>query len=138
MQIQPLTLKQKVNVAVQDVVGCIPKVKAQLPSSLETVTNRVGVRSLAQQIVAQEPSPTLVFLELERADDGPPVSNSGGYRWSSRSALPFPPTPGERLDVEITTRQVRPIELVLPSLRQLFGLTPPSPPAKTANRDDAQ
>lgn len=112
--------------------------KAKLPSGLETVTNRVGVRSLAQQIVAQEPSPTLVFLELERADDGPPVSNSGGYRWSSRSALPFPPTPGERLDVEITTRQVRPIELVLPSLRQLFGLTPPSPPAKTANRDDAQ
>lgn len=110
--------------------------KARLPSGLETVTNRVGVRSLAQQIVAQEPSPTLVFLALERAD-GPPVANSGGYRWSSRSALPFPPTPGERLDVEITTRQVRPIELVLPSLKQLFGLTPPNPSAKNLNRDSA-
>jgi hypothetical protein len=108
--------------------------KARLPSDLQTVTNRVGVRSLAQQIVAQEPSPTLVFLELKRSD-GPPVANSGGYQWSSRSALPFPPTPGERLDVEITTRLVRPIELVLPSLRQLFGLTPPNPPANTANRD---
>lgn len=110
--------------------------KAQLPSDLQTVTNRVGVRSLAQQIVSQEPSPTLVFLQLERAK-GPPVANSGGYRWSSRSALPFPPTPGERLDVEITTRLVRPIELVLPSLRQLFGLTPPNPPSNAANRDSA-
>ena len=110
--------------------------KARLPSGLETVTNRVGVRSLAQQIVTQEPSPTLVFLALERADE-PPVANSGGYRWSSHSALPFPPTPGERLDVEITTRQVRPIELVLPSLKQLFGLTPPNPSAENLNRDSA-
>jgi hypothetical protein len=110
--------------------------KAQLPSDLQTVTNRVGVRSLAQQIMSQEPSPTLVFLQLERTE-GRPVANSGGYRWSSRSALPFPPTPGERLDVEITTRLVRPIELVLPSLRQLFGLTPPNPPSNAAKRDSA-
>jgi hypothetical protein len=102
--------------------------KARLPSDLETVTQRVGVRSLAQQIVAQEPSPTLVFLALDRAD-GPAVANSGGYRWSSRSDLPFPPTPGERLDVEITTRRVHPIEMVLPGLRKLFGLAPPDPHA---------
>ena len=105
--------------------------KAGLPGTLENVTSRVGVRSLAQQIVAQEPSPTLLMLALERAT-GKDEANSGGYQWSSRSDLPFPPTPGERLDVEITTRRVRPIELVLPSLKQLFGLTPPNTPA---NRD---
>ena len=98
--------------------------KARLPGNLETVSARIGVPSLAQQIVAQEPSPTLVMLALER-EQGQPVVNSGGYRWSSRSALPFAPTPGERLDVEITTRQVRPIELVLPSLKRWFGLIPP-------------
>jgi len=105
--------------------------KARLPGTLESVTSRVGLRALAQQIVAQEPSPTLVMLALERAK-GEGGANSGGYQWSSRSDLPFPPTPGERLDVEITTRRVRPIELVLPSLKQLFGLTPPNTPA---NRD---
>jgi len=102
--------------------------KARLPGNLDTVVSRVGVRSLAQQIVAQEPSPTLVILALERAV-GPGGVNSGGYRWSSRSDLPFPPTPGERLDVEITTRSVRPIELVLPILRQVLGLAPPDAPA---------
>lgn len=101
--------------------------KARLPGDIETVASRVGVRSLAQQIVAQEPSPTLVILALERAAAS--GANSGGYRWSSRSDLPFPPTPGERLDVEITTRRVRPIELVLPILKQVFGLAPPDAPA---------
>jgi len=52
--------------------------KAMLPSDLETVTQRVGVRSLAQQIVAQEPSPTLVFLALERAD-----GQASGSMWRS-------------------------------------------------------
>ena len=102
--------------------------KARLPGNLETVTARIGVPSLAQQIVAQEPSPTLLLLNLERAK-GEAAANSGGYLWSSRSDLPFAPTPGERLDVEITTRRVRPIDLVLPSLKRWFGFAPPDVPA---------
>lgn len=111
--------------------------KARLPGTFETVANRVGVRSLAQQIMAEEPSPTLAMLALERAE-GEGGANSGGYRWSSRSDLPFPPTPGERLDVEITTRLVRPIELVLPNLKQLFGLTPPNGPSNGGSGGTAQ
>ena len=102
--------------------------KARLPGNLETVTASIGVPSLAQQIVAQEPSPTLLLLNLERVK-GKAAANSGGYLWSSRSDLPFAPTPGERLDVEITTRRVRPIELVLPSLKRWFGFAPPDVPA---------
>jgi len=109
--------------------------QSRLPGTLETVASRIGVRSLAQEIVAQEQSPTLVMLELERTAGSGRV-NSGGYRWSSGSDLPFPPTPGERLDVEITTRWVRPIELVLPSLKQLFGLTPPDTPPRSASGGD--
>ena len=107
--------------------------KALLPGNLETVTASTGVASLAQQIVAREPSPTLVVLALEREEAGT-GANSGGYRWTSDADLPFPPTPGDRLDVEITTRNVRPIELVLPALRQALGLTPPEPPAAAAKR----
>ncbi len=98
--------------------------KAALPGTLETVSARVGVESLAQQIVAQAPSPTLLMVELEKVKGKAP-NNSGGYLWSSSSKLPFAPIPGERLDVDITTRLVPPIELFLPSLRRWFGLTPP-------------
>jgi hypothetical protein len=101
--------------------------KDRLPGNVETVTDLIGVRSLAQQIVTQEPSPVLVHLKLERSH-GKAVTNSGGYIWSSGSDLPFAPTPGERLDVEFTTRLVRPIDLVLPSLKRWLGLTPPDVP----------
>ena len=107
--------------------------KARLPGDLDTVTARTGVGSLAQLIMAREPSPTLVVLALERAQAGM-GANSGGYRWTSRSDLPFAPIPGERLDVQITTREVRPIDLVLPALRQVLGFTPPDPPASTQDQ----
>ena len=98
--------------------------KAALPGTLETVTARVGVESIAQQIIARAPSPTLLMVSLEKANRKI-QSNSGGYLWSTNSNLPFAPIPGERLDVEITTRSVPPIEMILPSLRRWFGLTPP-------------
>jgi hypothetical protein len=102
--------------------------KELLPGNLETVTDRIGVRSLAQQIVTQEPSPTLVKVKLER-NQGKVVTNSGGYLWSSGANLPFAPAPGGLLNVQITTRLVHPIDLVLPSLKRWFGLTPPDVPA---------
>lgn len=107
--------------------------KSRLPGTLATVTSRVGIRSLAQEIMRQEPSPTLVILALERANHSG-GKNSGGYLWSSRSDLPFPPTPGTQLDVEITSRWVRPIELVLPSLKQLLGLTSPETATDPSSR----
>lgn len=102
--------------------------KDRIPGNVETVTDLIGVRSLAEQIVAQEPSPVLAHVKLQRAQ-GKAVPNSGGYLWSSGSDLPFAPTPGERLDVEFTTRLVRPIDLVLPSLKRWLGLEPPDVPA---------
>jgi hypothetical protein len=55
--------------------------KDRLPGNVETVTDLIGVRSLAQQIVAQEPSPVLVQVKLQRAQ-GKAVPNSGGYLWN--------------------------------------------------------
>jgi hypothetical protein len=101
---------------------------AKLPSGLEDVTARVGVPSLARTILQREPAPTLAVLALQRTT-GPGNHNSGGYVWSSGGDLPFPPTPGDRLDVEITTRTVRPIALALPALRRFFGWSPPQQPS---------
>ena len=98
---------------------------AKLPSGVDEISARIGVKAMANQIVSQHPSPTLVVLALNRSITGNAV-NTGGYRWSSNSSLPFPPTPGDTLDVEITTRRVAPIELVLPAVREFLGLVPPN------------
>ena len=100
---------------------------AQVPSGIEDVSARVGLKSLAQVITKREPSPTLAVVALERTGKTSPL-NSGGYRWSSRGDLPFPPTPGDRLSVQITTRHVAPIAMVLPSVRYFFGMSPPDSP----------
>lgn len=100
---------------------------AKIPSSQDHVTARIGVESLAQEIMKLEPAPTLAVLKLKQAKAKGP-HNTGGYEWTSRGDLPFPPTPGDRLDVEITTRKVAPIELVLPAMRRFFGWSPPQPP----------
>ena len=84
------------------------------------------------------PSPTLVVLALNRSTTGNAM-NTGGYRWSSNSSLPFPPTPGDTLDVEITTRQVAPIALVLPAIKEFLGLVPPnSPPIREVPQQSVQ
>lgn len=101
---------------------------AKIPSGLQDIKARVGVHSIAQSILQRETAPTLAVLALERAP-GSGTLNSGGYVWSSRGDLPFPPTPGDRLDVEITTRTVPPIALVLPALRGFFGWSPPQQPS---------
>ena len=100
---------------------------AKVPSGIEEITARVGLRSLASVISKNEPSPTLAVLALQRSASNPKL-NSGGYQWSSNGDLPFPPTPGDRLNVEITTRNVAPIELVIPAMKRFFGITPIMPP----------
>jgi hypothetical protein len=96
----------------------------KLPSGIDQITARIGVKAMAQVIVNREPSPTLAVVALQRSDNSGTL-NSGGYVWSSNSELPFPPTPGDQLNVEITTRRVAPISLVLPAIKGFFGVTPP-------------
>lgn len=96
----------------------------KLPSGIDQIAARIGVKAMAQVIVNREPSPTLAVISLERSNNSG-LLNSGGYIWSSNSNLPFPPTPGDQLNVEITTRRVAPITLVLPAIKGFFGFTPP-------------
>ena len=71
-------------------------------------------------------SPTLSILSLN-LNSSKDFTNSGGYEWTSREDLPYPPSPGDELNVQITTRLVAPVELVLPALRRFFGFSPPNP-----------
>ena len=106
---------------------------AKIPSGLKEVEARTGVKSLAQSIMRMEPVPTLAVVALEQSNQSP--LNGGGYRWSSDSELPFPPTPGDYLSVEITTRKVAPITLVIPAIRTFFGITPPQDQRGTTKQE---
>lgn len=97
---------------------------SRLPSSETGIRSRVGVESIASHIMQSQVTPTLAIVALE-SELGDAVRNSGGYQWSSSGNLPVPPRAGDQLDVEITTRRMKPIEFVLPALNQFFGLTPP-------------
>ena len=111
---------------------------SKLPSGVDEISARIGVKAMATQIITQHPSPTLAVLALNRSIKSTAI-NTGGYQWSSNSSLPFPPTPGDTLDVEITTRHVAPIALVLPAVREFLGFVPPdSPPISNPPEQSAQ
>ena len=109
-----------------DVGGIKAKVEnvASEPSRLEDIINIVGNKSQAELILRQIPSPTLILLQLE-TNNLNKGKNRGGYLWSSKGDLPFPPKTTDLLNAQITTRYVTPISLVLPSFKRLVGITPP-------------
>ena len=97
---------------------------APVPSTVDGIEARVGVESIARSIEARMVVPTLVILKLKKSNSQA-VINSGGYQWSTSTDLPFKPREGSTINVEITTRYVSPISLVLPDVKKFFGFSPP-------------
>ena len=103
---------------------------SKLPSSPRQIAQRVGLAGLADLVGKRYGAPAEAVIRFERsADPAARRSNTGGYIWSTSGEPPFRPKHGDILDVEITTREVRPITLVLPFLKKLFGLSPRYPKA---------
>ncbi len=100
---------------------------SKLPQGIDGITSLVGDKTMAQAIIKKTPSPSLAILSLN-LDSSRNTINSGGYEWTSSEDLPFPPSPGDELNVQITTRLVAPVQLVLPALRRFFGFSPTEPP----------
>ena len=106
---------------------------AKLPSSPAEVAARVGLPGVAGLIDKQVGVPTEAVIALERSPSNSTRGFSGGYRWSSKGQPPYSVKPGDVLEVEITTRRIRPIDLVLPFLKKTFGLSPRYPKAEEQN-----
>lgn len=103
---------------------------SKLPSSPREISDRVGLSGLADLLSRRYGAPTEAVIQLQRSPDlNKRASKTGGYIWSTSAEPPFRPKHGDLLDVEITTREVRPISLVLPSLKSWFGYTPRYPKA---------
>lgn len=109
--------------------GIVAKVRwvSKLPSSPAEVAGRVGLPGVADLIDKRVGVPTEAVIALERYPSNSRPGFSSGYRWSTKGEPPYPIKPGDVLEVEVTTRRVRPIELVLPFLKKAFGFSPRYP-----------
>jgi HlyD family secretion protein len=103
---------------------------AKLPSSSSELAARVGLPAVAGLIERRVGVPTEAVIALQRVPENSNASLTGGYRWSTKGQPPYRIKPGDVLDVEVTTRRVRPIELVLPFLKKSFGFSPRYPKAE--------
>ena len=107
--------------------GGIPGVVTEigrLPLAAESLAAVAGGRSLAASVGQATPTPYLVRVKLKLAK---PAScrqhlSRQCYAWSTRRIPPFPVRLGSQADVQITTIYRRPIEFVMPALRQALGL----------------
>ncbi len=107
--------------------GGIPGVVEEvgrLPLNGEALAAVAGGRSLAASISQANPSPYLVHVKLKLANPGRcrQLLSRLCYAWSSRRVPPFPVRMGSQADVQLTTIYRRPIEFVMPALREALGL----------------
>lgn len=96
----------------------------KLPLPKEGVVGAVGSRTLAASIERQLPTPHLIYVKLEILEPNycKQALSFRCYKWSSGRLPPHPVRLGTLGDVQITTIYRRPIEFVMPALRQALGL----------------
>mgnify|MGYP001417549570 FL=1 len=95
-----------------------------LPASLTEIKQSLGSEGEASEISKLIPEAILMTIQLEedpKSDD----TNKKGLKWSSAGRIPYPVREGDLLSLQITTRTVRPISLLVPWLRQFSGTSAP-------------
>jgi HlyD family secretion protein len=97
-------------------VGTVRAVSTQ-PATLAGMAKTLGSDVLVQQLAMQGAS-FLVELDLEVDATTP-----SGYRWSSREGPPLRIGSGSAIRIEVETQRRRPIELVVPFLRRVVGVS---------------
>jgi HlyD family secretion protein len=102
---------------------------SMLPLLGDAVVGAAGSRALAATIARTVPAPYLAWIELQQA--APRLCRQAMsrrcYRWSTGRLPPLPVKLGSLADVQITTGQQRPVNLVLPALSRSLGLAPMRP-----------
>jgi len=95
-----------------------------LPLSGDAMAAVAGGRTLASSISKVITTPYLIKVKLQIADQAycRQMLSRRCYKWSTRRSPPFPVRLGTQADVQITTIHRRPIEFVMPALRQALGL----------------
>lgn len=97
-------------------VGTVRDVSTQ-PATLAGMAKTLGNDVLVQQLATQGAS-FLVEIDLE-AD----TRTASGYRWSSREGPPLRIGSGSAIRIAVEVQRRRPIELLVPFLRRLAGVS---------------
>lgn len=97
---------------------------AKLPLPAEGLAAFAGGRTLAKTILQSLGGAYLVRVKLEQENPAycRQMLSRRCYRWSSRRRPPFPVRLGTLADVQINVQDRRPVEFVMPALRQALGL----------------
>jgi len=97
---------------------------SKLPLPAEGIAAFAGGRTLAGSIQQSLPSTYLVRVKLDQAEPlyCQQMLSLRCYKWSANRRPPFPVRLGTLADVQITVQYRRPIEFVMPALRQALGL----------------
>jgi len=105
------------------ILGVVEEV-GRLPYTGDSLASVAGGRSLANAISQSIATPYLVKVRLKQVDQRfcQQLVSRNCYAWSTSRVPPFPVRMGTQADVQITTIYRRPIEFVMPALRQALGL----------------
>jgi hypothetical protein len=105
------------------IVGVVDEV-GKLPLPPEGIAAFAGGRTLASSVQQNVGGAYLVRVKLEQAEPAycQQMLSLRCYRWSTKRRPPFPVRLGTLADVQINVQYQRPIEFVMPALRQAIGL----------------
>jgi hypothetical protein len=105
------------------IVGVVDQV-GRIPLPAEGIAAFAGGRSLANTIQQNVMNAYLVRVKLQQAEPAycQQMLSLRCYRWSTRRRPPLPVRLGTLADVQINVQYRRPIEFVMPALRQALGL----------------
>ena len=105
------------------ILGVVTEV-GKLPLPQEGIAAFAGGRTLAGSIQQSVGGAYLVRVKLQQAEPAycQQMLSLRCYRWSSKRRPPFPVRLGTLADVQINVQYKRPIEFVMPALRQALGL----------------
>jgi len=105
-------------------IGGVVVEVGKLPLPAEGIAGFAGGRTLAGTIQQSLPNAYLVRVKLNQADPKycQQMLSLRCYKWSTNRLPPFPVRLGTLADVQINVQYRRPIEFVMPALRQAVGL----------------
>jgi HlyD family secretion protein len=89
---------------------------SEFPSTPDGMMRVLANPTLVQGLAASGP-PFAAYIELEEDPN-----STSGYRWSSFKGNTVPVNSGTICTVNITIRERKPVELVIPMIRQALGL----------------
>lgn len=103
------------------------------PVELSTLATKLGSPGLASLLEVQKNVAYIAYVKLKinsrdeiQPDAGITSDTRGRFQWNNRSRPPLKPREGILLSAQITTRERSPVEMILPTIAEIFGQSTPA------------